>query len=194
MKHISYAAMAFVAAAAALAAQTPAQPQNQAANPSSSTITVVGCMQNAEADGSLGGTPLGTSATPANAGVVANRQEPVPDGFILTGARPAASTGTAAVGTAPPAPTGTAGAVSPSTAPPASDAPAKQELKTYALEGNVSEFTAHKGHRVEVTGTLAPPVSVERDRGANPNQEAFRTGVQRLRVQSLKMVASTCQQ
>ena len=118
---------------------------------------------------------LGTSATPANAGVVANAQPPV-DGYLLTGARPAAPS---AVGT-----TGAADAK-----PADTKESSKEELKTYALEGDRNELAAHKGHRVEITGTLAPPVS---SGGNAPASREFQTGVQRLRVQALKMTAESC--
>jgi hypothetical protein len=140
-------------------------------------ITVAGCVENAVADGSLGGTPLGTSATPSSAGVVANVQPQV-DGFLLTGAEPAGAS-----------PVGTTGETA---AAPARDADhANEELKTYALEGNRDELSAHKGHRVEITGTLAAPASS----GANDRSaQAFKTGVQRLRVQTIKMIAKSCNQ
>jgi hypothetical protein len=165
----------FIASTLALAAQTQSVPPTPSSGASGSAITVSGCVENAVADGSLGGTPLGTSATPNNAGVVANVQPPV-DGFLLTGARPAGA-----------APVGTAGATA---AAPARDADgSKEELRTYALEGNRDELAAHKGHRVEITGTLAPPASS----GANdPAAREFKTGVQRLRVQSIKMTAESC--
>ena len=60
---------------------------------------------------------------------------------------------------------------------------------TYALEGDRNELAAHKGHRVEITGTLAPPVS---SGGNAPASREFQTGVQRLRVQALKMTAESC--
>jgi hypothetical protein len=164
-----------VASTLALGAQTRSVPPTPGSGAPGSTITVVGCIENAVADGSIGGTPLGTSATPANAGTVANAQPPV-DGYLLTGARPAAPS---AVGT-----TGAAGA-----APADSKEGSKEELKTYALDGDRNELAAHKGHRVEITGTLAPPVSS----GANaPASREFQTGVQRLRVQAIKTTADSC--
>jgi hypothetical protein len=156
-----------------IAAQTQSVPPTPSTATAGPAITVVGCVENAVADGSLGGTPLGTSATPASAGVVANAQ-PAVDGFLLTGARPAA-----------PSPVGTTGIA------PAADnkESVKEELKTYALEGDRNQIAAHKGHRVEITGTLAPPASS----GANaPASREFQTGVQRLRVQAIKMTAESC--
>ena len=183
MTRISFAVLGGVAVATLSlnAQQTQSVPPTPSAGPSMATITVVGCIENAVADGSLGGTPLGTSATPADAPAVANAQPRV-DGFLLTGARPAEA---AAVGTSGASTPGAAGATG---AAGAADA-AKDELKTYALEGNNSELAAHKGHRVEITGALAQPASS----GANPSdRDAFKTGVQRLRVQAVKMVAESC--
>ena len=181
MTRISLAVLGGVALATlSLNAQQPQSvPATPSSGPSMATITVVGCIQNAVADGSLGGTPLGTSATPASAPAVANVQPPV-DGFLLTGAQPAAINAV-----------GTSGAATGAVSTGAVDV-AKQELKTYALEGDRNELAAHKGHRVEITGAVAPPASS----GANqpPNRDAFKTGVQRLRVQSIKMVAEACQE
>jgi hypothetical protein len=161
------------ASALSIAAQTP---QPGASTPGS-TVTVTGCVEQAVADGSIGGTPLGTSVTPANAGAVANAQPPV-DGYLLTGARPANS-----------APVGTSGA-SAATAARENEA-SKEKLTTYALEGNRNELASHKGHRVEITGSLAPPVSS----GTNaPASKEFQTGVQRLRVQAIKMTSESCQE
>jgi len=176
MTRFTCAVLGCVAASAlSMAAQTQSvPPAKPAADASGSTITVTGCVENAVADGSIGGTPLGTSATPANAGAVANAQPPV-DGYLLTGARAAS-----------PSPVGTTGAAA---GTPARDNESKEELKTYALEGNRDDMAAHKGHRVEITGTLAPPASS----GTNsPAQNEFRTGVQRLRVQAIKMTAESC--
>jgi hypothetical protein len=94
----------------------------------------------------------------------------------LTGATPAGA-----------APVGTTGAAA---GTPARDVESsKVELKTYALEGNRDELAAHKGHRVEITGMLAPPAS-----GTKPTDREFQTGVQRLRVQAIKMTAESCQE
>ena len=158
-----------VASGLTLGAQAQSVPPTPSSGAPGSTVTVVGCIENAVADGSLGGTPLGTSATPASAGAVANAQPPV-DGYLLTGARPAA-----------PSPVGTTGADSKESS--------KEELRTYALEGDRNELAAHKGHRVEITGTLAPPASSDANA---PASREFQTGVQRLRVQAMKMTSETC--
>ena len=180
MTRISCAVLSGVALATlSLNAQAPAVPPTPSTGPAMGTITVVGCIENAVADGSLGGTPLGTSATPNDAPAVANVQPPV-DGFLLTGARPAetGAVGTSGAGAA--AAAGTAGAA---------DA-AKEELKTYALEGDRNDLAAHKGHRVEITGAVAPAAPSGVNRPAE--RDAFKTGVQRLRVQAVKMIAESC--
>ena len=178
MSRLSCAVLGCVAVSTlTIGAQTQPVTPAPAAGAAGSTITVVGCVQNAVADGSVAGTPLGTSATPANAGAVANAQPPI-DGYLLTGARPAAA-----------APVGTSGASAAATANDKETS--KDALKTYALDGNRDELAAHKGHRVEISGTLAPPVSS----GANaPANREFQTGVQRLRVQAIKMTAESCQE
>jgi hypothetical protein len=177
MSRFSCAVLGCVAASTlTIVAQTQSVPPTPSGGNAGSTITVTGCVENAVADGSIGGTPLGTSATPANAGAVANAQPPV-DGYLLTGARPAS-----------PSPVGTTGAAA--ATPGRTSEGSKDELKTYALEGNRDELAPHKGHRVEITGTLAPPASS----GANASaSREFQTGVQRLRVQTIKMTAESCQ-
>jgi hypothetical protein len=181
MSSLAIAAVVLSAAALAAQVQTPAP----TVDPASPAITVVGCVQEAVADGSLGGTPLGTSATPADAGVVANAQPPV-GGFLLTGARPAGRSAATTPADRAATPTGTAGTK-------AAEPSSKDELKTYALEGNANEFATHKGRRVEITGTLAPPVSSGRNRPAGAGADPFQTGVQRLQVQTLMVVSQTCE-
>jgi hypothetical protein len=60
---------------------------------------------------------------------------------------------------------------------------------SYALEGHEAEFANHTGHRIEVTGKLAPPRSSGRGASQNPQ---FAAGVQRLQVESFKMLAPNC--
>jgi hypothetical protein len=181
--------------------------------PASSAIVVQGCLQNADHSGSLGGTPVGTSATPDNAGDIANNPE-LPPYFILTGARApgrvnAPSTGTA-IGTAGTARTRTAdGTVTSDRAD--SDAP-----RTYALIGNQNELATHNGHLVEVTGTLVPPVASAEKRVDNPRtnpqaadngaaggahapgadnaqgSNAFQSGTERIRVASIRPISNSC--
>lgn len=69
------------------------------------------------------------------------------------------------------APAGTSGAVPPS-------------AKTYRLDGAASVISPHVGHKVEITG------SVEDQKTATA---ASAVSAPRLKVDSLKMVSTTCQ-
>src|SRR5437588_844486 len=60
--------------------------QTQPSSGPAGTLTIIGCLQPAERSGSLGGTVLGTSATPDTAPVDANLSEPAP-GYVLSDAR-----------------------------------------------------------------------------------------------------------
>src|SRR5215472_16576421 len=71
---------------------------------------------------------------------------------------------------AAPAPIGTAG-----------EAASKASAKTYRLDAAESMIAPHVGHKVELTGT------VDEQAGASP------TNVPKMKVESLKMVSTTCQ-
>jgi hypothetical protein len=114
---------------------------------------------------------------------------------VSAAAHAAAAPGTAAVGT-----TGSA-----EKEPPAN-------RTSYALEGNADELTKHLGHRMEVTGTIAPVVAsgagtAPSGRGAddarahagapapaagNNGHPMFKTGIERVKVTSMKMVSGDC--
>jgi hypothetical protein len=139
-------------------------------------IQVVGCVERAQRNGSLAGTGVGTTASPNTADREANSGELL-DRFTLTAATPVAPV--TSVTPVTPVP-GERGARS-----------AAAELTTYALEGRDAELEAHAGHRVEVTGTIAPPRS-SAPRAAD--RAAAGAGIQRVQVESVKMVAATCAQ
>lgn len=184
MKRISCAVLSCVAASVvAVHAETQTGAPARGAAGSGSSIAFTGCVQEAVADGSLGGTPLGTPATPANAGIVANAQPRI-DGFLLTGARAAGPSAVGTSGNDAAQPTGAADGADPS----------RDQPETFALEGNPAELAAHKGHHVEITGTLAPPAPSGVNSPAGTRADPFPTGVQRLRVQTLKMIAERCQE
>lgn len=181
--------------------------------PDSRAIVVEGCLQNADHSGSLGGTPVGTSATPANAGDIANNPE-LPPYYLLTDARPVGRTDASNTGRA----IGTAGAARTRRADGSvtSDSADSVAPKTYALVGNQNDFAVHNGHRVEVTGTVAPPrrdsdrktedpkgntqaadsgagggassPPADNSRGTN----AFQSGTERLTVTSIRPLGNTC--
>jgi len=148
-----------VALPAAVLAQDAASQQDK--------IVVTGCVERAHRNGSLAGTPVGTSAvSPNTADDDANSQTPV-DRYLLTGAtvRKTAE------------PTGTAGAASTSSNP-----------RSFALKGHDAELREHNGQRVEITGTVAPSpkATLPADRAA------LASGVEQLDIETMKVVGASC--
>jgi hypothetical protein len=141
--------------------------------PDRGTITVTGCLNRAQRNGSVGGTIVGTTAAPNTADDEANSSVMV-DAFLLTNAKPASAgdDGSGAPGGAP-STAGTAGRVDPT---------------TYGLQGREPELERHSGARLEVTGTILPPASSGRGTGG----AATATGARRLRVESFKVLAEQC--
>ena len=58
---------------------------------------------------------------------------------------------------------------------------------TYSLSGHEAEFAKLEGQRVEVSGTVAPPLGDNR-----PGQPAARDGAQRIRVSAVKKIEGQC--
>lgn len=58
---------------------------------------------------------------------------------------------------------------------------------TYALRGHESELLKHKGHRVEITGTVMAPIAS----GAKETKGAAE-GISRVQVTSVKMIGTDC--
>ena len=73
---------------------------------------------------------------------------------------------------------GTAGAAGASAAATASE---------YKLDGDDAKLTPHVGHKVEITGT------VDESKGASSTSPASSTNAPKLKVDTVKMIASTCQ-
>ena len=183
------------------AAQTQQNSNNQreaAAAAANATITVTGCLQRGDADGSVAGTALGTSVPPADAGVVANVNPQV--GFLLTDATPVNEAREAAAGA------GTAG-----TSGSGDAKPGAVNHTSYVLEGSAEQFMENLGKRMAVTGTLAPasasgagtrPAGSDDARahagtpavtgGGDRSDPLFRTGIQRIKVGSIKPAAGDC--
>jgi hypothetical protein len=140
-------------------------------------VTVAGCLQRAQRTGSVGGTVVGTSASPNTADDEANSSAMV-DAFLLTEAAPSASVtdqGSTAAATQPQATTaGTSG---------------RTELTTYGLKGREAELERHQGARLEVIGTVMPPASSGRGTGG----AATAAGAKRIAVESFKVLAESCQ-
>ena len=58
---------------------------------------------------------------------------------------------------------------------------------TYSLEGHEAELAKLEGQRVEVTGTVVPPLGDNR-----PGKPAARDGAQRVRVSAVKKIEGSC--
>jgi hypothetical protein len=58
---------------------------------------------------------------------------------------------------------------------------------TYSLSGHEAEFAKLEGQRVEVSGTVAPPLGDNR-----PGQPAPQDGAQRIRVSAVKKIEGQC--
>ncbi len=141
-------------------------------------VTFAGCLQRAQRNGSVGGTVVGTSASPntaddeANSGVLVDAfllSEAVP---VVGGVVPDASTasGTSGSGTSV---TGTSG---------------RSEITSFGLTGREAELERHQGARVQVTGTVIPPATSGRGTGG----AATASGVKRIQVESFKILAEKC--
>jgi len=147
-------------------------------------VTVAGCLQRAQRNGSVGGTIVGTSASPNTAPVEANSGAFV-DAFLLAEATPvvagvpqasaaaaaANAPGTTATGTSA---TGTSG---------------KTDITTFGLSGHEAELERHQGARLQVTGTIVPAVRSGRGTG----DAATAAGARRIQVESFKILAEKCQ-
>jgi hypothetical protein len=168
MKSTAFAALAVVLGVTSTAsAQTPAPTAPPATN---ATITARGCVSPAQRDGSLEARSAPTAAPTAEmAPNEANSGEFVGSAFLLTdatlvnGAKP---TGTAGNGT------GTY----------------LSTPSSFTLQGLETELAKHKGHRVEVVGTVMPPTASKK----GPVTKAVAEGIQRLRISSVKMLGTDC--
>jgi hypothetical protein len=133
---------------AAMQASTPAA--------ENSKVSVEGCVERAQRNGSVGGTGLGTTSSPNTADRDANSSETL-DVFQLSNAQPIPG-----------------------------DA-ANTERTSYALDGHEQELGRHTGHRVQITGMLAPPRAA-----ATSTTAATAAGIRRIRVEAIKMVSASC--
>jgi hypothetical protein len=159
--------------AAAVLSVAVAGAQDRKVDLPSSAITVTGCLQQLAASPPIEQTPLGAPVRPQaqdNAGAAKSA------GFVLTEATPAVPSNAPT----PPAPTEPGVAGTTGTAP-----------LTYALDGVDLELAPHEGHRVEITGTLAPPASPTTGQSSTDKDPAQR-GTRRLHVTSIKMIAPDC--
>jgi len=134
-------------------------------------VTVSGCLQRAQRDGSGGGTVVGTTAPPNVADREANSSEIV-DAFLLADASPIGKGSATGGASADAAATGTSG----------------RTPTSFGLQGREAELERYTGARVEVTGTVIAPATSGRGTGG----AATAAGARRLRVESFKVVAEKC--
>ena len=137
---------------ASLSAQSPAQ---GAAPATGAKVSVEGCVERVQRNGSVGGTGVGTSSSPNTADRDANSSEAL-NVFQLSDAN---------------------------RLPQDSASGGKT---TYGLQGHEQEMGGHTGHRVQVTGTLAPAEA------QTPASSAASAGIRRIRVDAVKMISGTC--
>ena len=130
-----------------------------------SVITVTGCMRSA--DESAVGTSGSGGSTAGTTGAASRSANDTSTRFILTNITRSGGSGET---------TGTRGTKSGS-------APSG-----YRLDGDNSALTPHIGHKVEIAGTIANPGSTSAD-----NASVLSTAP-RLKVTSVRMLASSCQQ
>lgn len=160
-----------LALALAMLAASSMHAQDRAVTPDEA-ITARGCLQRGQRNGSLGGTVVGTTASPDRADDEANSSELV-DAFILAEAVRADSTTQPAPSVSTGRATGTTGRV---------------EITSFGLSGHEAELGRHTGAHVEVTGVLAAPATS----GRGPGGAATAAGTKRIRVGSFKVLAEKC--
>jgi peptidoglycan DL-endopeptidase CwlO len=159
----TFAAVA-CAAAIGVAAQTTSPSQTSS---SSDKVTVTGCVQRAAS------MPTGTSGAASSA----------TEKFILSNAMSSDSSKSAG------ATTGTSGTTA------SSSTKASATASSYRLDADDSKLTAHVGHKVEVTGTIESDSSTAAASasGSTSGTSASATSsAPKLKVDSVKMIASTC--
>jgi hypothetical protein len=170
MKSTALAALAVVIALIGTAsAQTAPVPPPS----TNATVTARGCVSPSQRDGSLEARSA-PSASPtaemapyeANSGEFVNAYL-LTDATLVTGGRAIGTSGSTAGG-------GTGTYLS--------------EPSSFTLQGLEQELAKHKGHRVEVVGTVMPPTAAKK----GPVTKAVAEGIQRLRISSVKMVGTDC--
>jgi hypothetical protein len=114
--------------------------------------------------GCVGKAEQGATGTSGTAGAAATQKE---SKFVLSNAS-----------ASPSATAGTAGAETPAATAIASE---------YKLDGDDAKLTPHVGHKVEITG------SVEESKGATQAPAASAANAPKLKVDTVKMIAASCQ-
>jgi hypothetical protein len=157
----------FVATTALCPAAVMAQDRPAEAN-DPSMMMIVGCVQRTEQSGTLGTTIPERTASPENAGTLANSGEPA-NGFILADAAADFSAGMKA------------GALT--------DLP-----KRYVLMGDELDLAKHEGKRVRVNGKVVPSTKPAEKPIATSGSDQIRSETPRLKVTSVEVIAASCSQ
>jgi len=139
--------------------------QDRAVDANSSTMMVVGCVQRTEQSGTLGTTIPERTASPENAGTLANSGEPAA-GFVLADA-----------------------AVDNSELKPG----ARMDLpKRYVLVGDNTDLARHEGQRVRVNGKIVPPTKPADKPVGTSGSNQIRSETLRFKVTSVEVIAGSC--
>ena len=156
-----------IVASASIWAQTPA-------SESKTAISVTGCVAPVQRDGSLAAKPAVTPPPPELAPYEANNPEPTGRFMLLD-----ATTDTTDASAAKEKPAGQETAAT---------SGAKPERTSYTLRGHEQELAKHQGHRVQVVGTLMPPLTATLPAQAAKSAE----GIRAVQVTSIKMIGTDC--
>jgi hypothetical protein len=159
-RHILHALAAVALMSSAAFAQDPAP------DPNNPALMVVGCVQRTDNSGTLGTTIPARTASPENAGILANSGEPAP-GFILADAAVDFSSG-----------------LKPG---------ARTDLpKRYVLVGDDKDLAKLEGQRVRVSGRIVPSTKPGEAPVGTAGSEQIKSETQRLKVTAIEVVAGKC--
>lgn len=163
---LSGVATVIFAGAIAAGAQEPTT-STSTSQQRSDTITATGCLQegSAAAGSAASSTP---SATPSGAFMLTNAKK--------TEASPSSSS-TSTAGTTSSSATGTSGSATGT---------------TYLLDGSAVDLKAHVNHQIQVTGKLEASSSSTTSTTGAASSSSSAMSMQKIKVDSVKMVASTC--
>jgi len=172
--------MAIVMGCGAIIAAQNERPEQAAPTASASqskpAMMVTGCVQRAEQAGATGTSGAAGATTRAGSGA----SELTLINAVVSGSASAAPTTTGGTST-------TTGAAAAATDAPRAAAPAATSGSTYMLDDPSNKLAAHVGHKVEITGTLAPSATASAS-----GSTARASAGQRLAVSEVKMISADC--
>jgi hypothetical protein len=173
--------MAIVMGCGAIIAAQNQRPEQAAPTASASqskpAMMVTGCVQRAEQAGATGTSGVAGATTRAGSGA----SELTLINAVVSGSASAAPTTTGGTSTT------TGGGAAAATDAPRAAAPAATSGATYMLDDPSNKLAAHVGHKVEITGTLAPSATASAS-----GSTARASAGQRLAVSEVKMISADC--